>query len=206
MKEFDDLLAVLDRLLGPGGCPWDQKQTLHSMRASPLEEVHELIEAIDTDDNENIREELGDLFFNACFLARLAEKEGRFHLKDVLRPITEKLIRRHPHVFGEKVVEDAEGVKKQWEDIKEVEQGGKRKKNPFHGIPKGLPALAKAQKVASKLKRHGTTVDLHPQEFCNEEALGELLLAICARAEDQGLDAEIALNHVVNHRIKDAAT
>lgn len=206
MKEFDDLLHVLDRLLGPGGCPWDQKQTLHTMRASPLEEVHELIEAIDSDDEKAIGEELGDLFFNACFLGRLAEKEKGLLLPEILHGIAEKLIRRHPHVFGEKVVKDAEGVVKQWEEIKDTEHGGKRRENPFHGIPKALPALAKAQKVCKKLTKLGIAVDKDKAEFCNEDTLGELLLSIAARAQAEGLDAEVALHRVLNKHMKEAQT
>lgn len=101
MREFDELIEIIDRLLGPDGCPWDKEQTLQSLRSSVLEEVCEVIEAIDLNDNAHIKEELGDLFFNTIFLCKIAEKEKRFTVTEILKELNEKLIRRHPHVFGE---------------------------------------------------------------------------------------------------------
>lgn len=122
MKEFDELKDVIEKLLAPNGCPWDREQTLMTMRKSLLEETKEVIEAIDLNDNEKIEEELGDLFFNVLFMSRLAEKEGRCTIGAILKHIIAKLIRRHPHVFGDAKVETAEDVIKQWNEIKKSEK------------------------------------------------------------------------------------
>lgn len=123
MQEFQSLIDIIERLLAPDGCPWDREQTTRSMRSCLIEETNEVIEAIDHDDNRQMEEELGDLLFNVVFLCRLAEKEGRFNLKDVLQSIIAKLIRRHPHVFGEgKILATTEEVLKQWKEIKEQEK------------------------------------------------------------------------------------
>lgn len=125
MEAFDRFVDVVDRLLGPGGCPWDREQTLLSMRKDLLEETNEVIEAVESGDSDHIAEELGDLFFNVVFLCRLAKKEGHTNIPQVLKGITEKLIRRHPHVFGDAKVESSEDVLKQWEAIKRDEKNNR---------------------------------------------------------------------------------
>lgn len=125
-KESDlikELLKIIDLLLGPEGCPWDRKQTLLSMRASLMEEAGELVEAIDSGEKNNIVEEIGDLFFVVLFLARLAEKEGKGSVNEALQSINEKLIRRHPHIFGEEKKQlTEEEVLRQWQQIKAQEK------------------------------------------------------------------------------------
>lgn len=196
MFEFDEFLKVVDRLLGPEGCPWDQKQTMKTIRSDVLEEVCELIEAIDLEDNHHIEEELGDLFFNVVFLSRLAEKENRTEMTKVLEQITEKLIRRHPHVFGDEIIENVHQLYNKWDAIKRTEKGKESRKSILDGIPKGLPALARAQKVFKKLNRVeykeivGKSIDL---EFKDESELGAALASIVQAASEKGLDAEHAL-------------
>ena len=186
MKEFDHLLEITDTLLGPEGCPWDRKQTMKSVRKHVLEEVSELIDAIDMNDNKEIEEELGDLFFNVVFFARLAEKENRFKIEDTLNHISEKLIRRHPHVFETKKEITIDELHSQWNQIKSEEK--KERKSPLDGIPKSLPALARAQKMLPHID--------HPEPdtaIYTEETLGQELLKLVAAAKRDDLDAELAL-------------
>lgn len=198
-KQFDELNAILDRLLGPGGCPWDQEQTMQSLRCSVLEETCELIEAIDLNNDPHILEELGDLFLNAIFLCKLAEKEKRFSVIKVLSSLNEKLIRRHPHIFGNETAKTAADVVEIANQVKKQEMSGKQ--SILDTIPKGLPSLARAQKVIKRVKRAG--YQKLPQNktasFQDEQQLGDLLLSIAAQAAEQGLDAEIALRKTLTH-------
>jgi tetrapyrrole methylase family protein / MazG family protein len=196
MKEFDELLEVTDKLLGPGGCPWDQEQTLHSLRHCVVEETYELIEAIDSEDNSHILEELGDFLFNAVFFCKVAEKEERFKMKEVLDVITQKLIRRHPHVFGDAKIKTVDELYVQWEKIKKEEKGKTHRKSALDSIPKKMPALSRAGKALKKMvKSHYPHLpDVSTQKtFQNEEALGQALLRMVAVAQAQDLDAELAL-------------
>ena len=133
MKEFTDLLDLTDTLLGPNGCPWDQEQTFESLRKSVVEEVYELVEAVDEGCRQKILEELGDLAFNFIFFCKLGEKEGAFSTEDVLKAIYEKLVRRHPHVFGEAKISTTTELIEQWERIKSQEKGNRK---IAHGISK----------------------------------------------------------------------
>ena len=200
MKQFQHLLEVLEALLGPGGCPWDREQTLATMRASVLEEVHEVIEAIDLDDDKKLVEELGDLLFNVAFFCKLGEKEGRFDVASVLEGVTEKLIRRHPHVFGEAEVADMDAVLEQWEAIKSEEKG--QVESALDGIPKTLPTLARAQKIVKRIdkSRFDNGAAGQTQRFSNEEELGEALLALVRSARASGFDAEMALGKILNNK------
>ncbi len=191
---FQKLCAILDTLLGPQGCPWDREQTMLSLRHTLLEEAHEVIDAINSGDAEKIREELGDLFLNAVFLTKLGVKEGRFAHDDPLREINAKLIRRHPHVFGEidKGL-SAQGVFSQWEAIKQAEK--KKPEGPFDSIPRELPSLARAQKVLKKLRKMNVPQlpKAPSEEKISEEELGRRLMELVAVAEKSGIDAEQAL-------------
>lgn len=193
MHEFDELVRITDHLLGPNGCPWDREQTLKLTRAGVLEEVCELIEAIDLEDAHHIREELGDLMFNAIFLCRLAEKEGVCHMQEVLHEVNEKLIRRHPHVWGEVKMENAEDLLKQWETIKQGEKGKTHRKSALDGIPKGLPALSRAYKAIKKISKTGFEGFSQRADSSPEEALGDELLALVFKAQKVGIDPEQAL-------------
>lgn len=139
MDAFDRLVEIGDRLHGPDGCPWDKEQTFESLRPHVLEEAHELLEAVDEDSTEGMVEELGDVLFQIIFYGRLGEKSGRFTLRDVIERVSEKLIRRHPHVFGEIEVKDADEVIHHWERVKAEEK--KERKHSLEGIPKALNAF-----------------------------------------------------------------
>jgi MazG family protein len=150
------LLAVMARLRGPGGCPWDLEQTLTSLRPYVLEETYEVLEAIDAGDARAHREELGDLLLQIVFQARIAEEEGRFSFADVADAIHDKLVSRHPHVFGDSDAKDADAVLRQWAAIKRKENeargGGK---SVLEGVPREMPALARAERLTEKASRIG---------------------------------------------------
>lgn len=192
MKEIDGLIETIDRLLAPDGCPWDREQTFLSLRSSLIEETYELIEAIDLEKNRLIEEELGDLLFLVIFYAKMAEKEHRFSLKDVANHITAKLIRRHPHIFGDARVKNSDEVLVQWDEIKKGEKKEQPRPSALDGIPKDLPSLARAEKVANKLAKKGhipqKSADLSPEEQAGES----LWSAIQVMAQD-GIEAEQAL-------------
>lgn len=200
MKEFQTLLDLIDRLLAPDGCPWDRDQTMKSIRSDLIEESCELVDAIDSEDNEHIEEELGDVLFVVAFLCRLAEKEKRCTIQGALREINEKLIRRHPHVFGETKIETQTELLEQWEAIKSKEKGKTLRKSVLDSIPKGLPALARAKKVYKKIQDKPfsalPTTDNLPH-FDDEAALGKVLFSIVAKAQNQGLEAEHALRQTL---------
>src|SRR5438128_2926580 len=147
-----DLLRVMHRLRSPGGCPWDAEQTHRSLARHLLEEAHETLEAIDQGDPDRLREELGDLLLQVVFHAEMARQEGTFDIDDVAESITTKLVRRHPHVFGDVHVDSASEVLVNWERIKAEEKG----EHPVdEEIPATLPALARAAKVQRRAAGYG---------------------------------------------------
>lgn len=193
MEQFDSLLSVAEKLLSPEGCPWDLKQTFSSLQPYVLEEAHEVIEAVDANDDSKIVEELGDLLYTIIFYGKLAEKTGRFSTADIVSSIKEKLIRRHPHVFGEVKVEGADEVLKNWEKIKLEEKGEFKPASVLDGIPPTLPSLIKAQKIIKRMQRSGSS--LAPKEdlgLLSEEEIGDQMLALILRAENGSVDAESA--------------
>ncbi len=143
---FQKLVHIVEKLRGPQGCPWDKEQTHESMKPYLLEETYEVIESIQKQDPEKLKEELGDLLLQIIFHARLAEEKGEFTLKDVIDHISEKLIRRHPHVFGTAHIKTSEEQKKHWEKLKK-EEG---KTSVLEGVPKTAPALFRAFRVQQK--------------------------------------------------------
>ncbi len=159
--EYDvkPITDVMNTLLGENGCPWDKEQTHDSLRKNLLEEAHEVVEAIDDHDMEHLKEELGDVLLQVVFHAKLAEQEGYFNFNDVVNAISEKMIRRHPHIFADVKADDAETVLTNWEEIKKQEKAGKEKKDEPQSImsklPLTLPALMKAEKVQQKAHRVG---------------------------------------------------
>jgi MazG family protein len=146
------LLGIMDRLRDPGGCPWDREQTLRSLTPYLLEEAHEVIEAIEAGDPVHHREELGDLLFQVVFQSRIAREEGKFDFAAVCDSIAEKLTRRHPHVFGDLSVSGSREVVKNWERIKADERKAKGEgpRSAVGGVPTGLPALVRAERVTEK--------------------------------------------------------
>ena len=192
---------ILARLRAPDGCPRNREKNLESQRFHVASEVHEVIEAIDLQDDESLVEELGDLLMNTFFLITIGYEQGRFHLNDVLSGISRKMIRRHPHVFGDLQLADSNSVRKIWEQIKETEYRAKgRKRSPLDGIAKGVPALEGARLMQSRFRKVGDDPEVHAAAI-NESAepdpeleLGQRLWCLVAEASEAGLNPEDALH------------
>lgn len=221
MPPVQRLTAVMERLLGPGGCPWDREQTHQSLAPYLIEEAYEAVEAIDAGDASHLCEELGDLLLQIVFHAQLAKAEGRFDLEQVAAGIADKLVRRHPHVFADAVVRDAGEVVKRWEEIKQAERaaeaGAEEPPSLMHGIPRALPALLAAERVQGRAAEAGlrwpsasAALDSARREWAELEAaiaaggpaavqeeLGDCLFALANVARWHGLDAEEALRRTV---------
>jgi XTP/dITP diphosphohydrolase len=183
-----DLVAVMDRLRSPGGCPWDAKQTHESLVTYLVEETYETIEAIETGDMSHLREELGDLLLQVVFHARIAaeQAEAPWSIDDVAADIVDKLVRRHPHVFADVHAPTAEHVEANWEVLKAAEKG---RDSAVEGVPLGLPALALAAKLMSRTARAGLPVSPDP----DDPSFGGRLLRLVAEAQAAGADAEAEL-------------
>lgn len=184
---MDRLLDIMRRLRGPGGCPWDREQTLASLKPFLLEECYEELDAIDAGEPDHIREELGDVLLQIVFQAAICEEQGLFDFQDVARTIGEKLIRRHPHVFGDAVAEHADDVVRQWDAIKREEAADRphEEQSALDGLPAALPALLKADRVQGRAARVGFDWDRTSQvvEKLDEE-VAELKAALAqGRAE-----------------------
>jgi len=149
-ESFDRLVAIMDRLRDPGGCPWDREQTIHTLAPYFLEEAYEVVDAIASGDPEKLREELGDLLLQIVFVSRIAREQGWFDLDGVSEGISEKMVRRHPHVFGDREVEGSAEVMRNWEDIKKEERSGEPDASVLDGVPASLPALLKAFRMTEK--------------------------------------------------------
>jgi len=155
--EFDRLVAIMARLRSPGGCPWDRAQNREDLKPYLVEETYEVLDAIECGDPAKLREELGDLLLQVVFHARIAEEEGSFTVEEVCRSINEKLVRRHPHVFGEVRADTPEEVLQNWEAIKKEEKrdNGAQDPSALDGVPRVLPALLKAYRLGQKAARVG---------------------------------------------------
>lgn len=199
MNKFQALMDVATRLNGPKGCPWDHTQTFLSLQPYVLEEAYEVIEAVDANDDEKIVEELGDLLYTVVFYAKIAEKEGKFTIDEILDCVREKLIRRHPHVFTDLEIEHVDEIMQQWEKIKKEEKGKEERKSVLDGIPKNLPTLFKAQKVLRKMRRaEFEGLSKFSNEGLTEESVGKEMLDLVLRAEDAGIDVESALRRTLS--------
>ena len=197
-----DLVAVMDRLRSPGGCPWDAEQTHRSLLPYLLEEAHEVVEAVESGDREHLAEELGDLMLQVVFHARVAEEDDDtpFDVDDVAAGIVAKLVRRHPHVFAGTEVDGPEQVHRNWEQIKAVE---KQRTGVFEGVPVTLPALARAQKMFSRLERAAGPDAI--AEFAAAAAgddVAAVLLQGVALAAARGVDAEGALREALRRLLE----
>jgi MazG family protein len=151
-EKFQQLVALMARLRGPGGCPWDREQTFDTIKPYTLEETYEVLDAIDRRDWKEVAEELGDLMLQVVFYAQMAEEQGLFQISDSLDAINWKLIRRHPHVFGEEKAQSAGDVKRIWGEIKAAEKKdqGKQSTGLLGSVPRAMPALVEAQQIASR--------------------------------------------------------
>lgn len=216
-KKFNDLLGIVARLRAPDGCPWDGKQTTESFKSYVIEEAHELLEAIDGQEPTHICEELGDLLFQLVFLARLYEEKGLFGMAEVIEAIATKMIRRHPHVFGDVEAGSEEELRRRWQEIKARENGG-RARNPLTSLPKSLPALRRAQRVTERATRTGSSLTLDGTLSGLEQAagtaseavrrktkiasaMGNLLLAVVEVCHLTGVNAEEALQTATDQAI-----
>lgn len=174
---FEDLVGVMARLRGEGGCPWDREQTHASLKRYAVEETYELLEAIDQDDASAIREELGDVLLQVLFHAQMAREDGRFAIAEVMAGLRDKLVRRHPHVFGDEHASDAGAVLRNWEKIKAREKpsAGAQGHSLFTSVPRAMPALARAQRIGDKAAGVGFDwPDVEPVWGKVEEELEEL--------------------------------
>lgn len=208
------LRGLVARLRRPGGCPWDRKQTHRSLTRFALEEAYEVVEAIESDDPHALREELGDLLLQVYLHAEIAEEAGDFDLNDVMRTLAEKLIRRHPHVFGDWAADDARQVEVNWEKLKQMEKGD-RPDSAFDDIPVALPALARAQRLQRRLRSVGfdwpdprgawdklfEEIAELKAEADNRERLaselGDVLFMLARVAAQSGVDAEESLRQAI---------
>ena len=161
LKEFERLLNIMDELREK--CPWDMKQTIKSIRHLTIEEIYELSDAIMNNDMEEIKKELGDVLLHIVFYSRIASETNEFDIKDVMASLCEKLIRRHPHIYGDVKVTSEEDVKRNWEKIKQTE--GKKKTSVLSGVPKSMPSLIKATRIQEKAR--GVGFDWDRKYWCN---------------------------------------
>lgn len=201
-RTMEDLLAVVERLRNPGGCPWDREQTHASLRPNLLEESYEALEALDLGDADALAEELGDLLVQVAFHADIAARAGEWVLADVVEGVVDKLVRRHPHVFEADgpALETAEQVSQQWDNLKRKEPG---RDSITNGLPSGMPALAYAAALQRRAGRAGLPApvgdgdDLYPRPEADEAdleaAAGRQLFDAVARIQATGIDPEVAL-------------
>lgn len=189
-RSFEELVHLMARLRAPGGCPWDRKQTLPDLKPYVIEEAYEVVDAIDRDDRDGLREELGDLLLQAVFIAEITREEGSFDIYDSVTAIHDKLVRRHPHVFGEVEAKDAEQVVTNWEKLKRDERQAENK-SVLAGVPQSMPALLKASRLTEKAARVGfdwrRTEDVFEKL---EEEFGELREAVAAN-DDAAIHDEL---------------
>ena len=208
---FARLVDVMARLRAPGGCPWDAEQTHQSLAVHLLEEAYETLDAIDSGSMPDLEEELGDLLLQVVFHAEIAGESGRFEVGDVVDGLVQKLIDRHPHVFGEVKVRGSADVVANWETLKKAQKG---RTTLAEGLPKGLPALVYAHKVLRRVSGVGHQYDASPERLAelaasaghqpDEDSIGELLLHVVALAGEAGIDPEGALRRRSNALMADA--
>ena len=196
---LDELVALLAQLRAPGGCAWDREQTHASLVQYLIEETHELVDAIEAGDDAELIEELGDVLYQVLFHADIAREAGRFSLEDVAAHMTQKMVGRHPHVFGDESAKTAAEVVVMWDERKKIEKPTRT--SVLDGIPQGMPSLALADKLLGRAAKVGLTstagtsspADAAAATPTDETELGDLLLGIVASAKANGLDAERAL-------------
>lgn len=218
-KTFGDVVSLAKRLRAPGGCPWDREQTLESLRAYVLEEAYEVIQAIELGDTDELVEELGDFLFQVVFISQIASEEGKFDIGDVTQRLHDKLVRRHPHVFGEKKAKDAADAIRTWNAEKLKEKKGK---TSLEEIPRAMPSLMRAQRVGEKAARVGfdwndassvlakvkeELLELEREmEACEEdryrEEWGDLVFSMVSLARHLDIDAETASHGAVSKFIE----
>ncbi len=218
-KSFQDLVELSKILMGPEGCPWDREQTLHTLKTYMLEETYEVIEAIESNDSEELVEELGDLLYQVVFAAEIASSEGGFGIDEVVDQLHEKLVRRHPHVFGEERAQNAEQAVKRWHETKLKE---KTRKRTLLNIPRSMPSLLRAKRVGEKASQvgfdwqgAGEVMDKVREELGElqreietnnkdgiEREWGDLVFSLVNLSRHLGIDAESASHCAVDKFIE----
>ena len=219
---FKKLTEIVDTLMGDNGCPWDKVQTRESLKPYLVEETYEALEALDSNNPEEIKEELGDLLYQVLFHAKISEKKNEFNITDVVESISDKMVHRHPHVFKEENLKTPEEVVTQWEEIKSKEKGKENRKSVLDGIPPHLPGLLRAQKLQKKAAKHGFDWDkiddvfdkldeevaefkeavLSGKEIEMTAELGDIIFVLVNIAKFKKIDAEEALRATNNKFIK----
>ena len=201
---INDLIRVMARLRSPNGCPWDREQDHQSLRWHAVEEVYELLDAIEAKDDHELAEELGDLLLQVVFHCQLGRERGAFDFDQVARHITDKLIRRHPHVFGNVKVKDVDQVWANWEKIKHAEKHGTRHARPsaLDGIPRHLPALLRAEKLVKKARRAKLGAPSRPWRKLGRLRLGKELFELARYAQSKGWSAEELLRQQTQRQEK----
>jgi len=210
---FKRLVEIMARLRSEDGCPWDREQTTQSLKPYLVEEAYEVLDSIEEGQPDKLAEELGDLLFQILFHAQICREEGRFGIRDILEKVTDKMIRRHPHVFGSARAADAQEVLVHWESVKNEEKGGELSRSILSGVPRQLPALLKAQRLQTKASRAGfdwakpgeviavvarELRELRESMRCGDasgikEEIGDLLFSVVNLARLLGVDPEEAL-------------
>ena len=219
---FKKLTEIVDTLMGENGCPWDKVQTRESLKPYLVEEAYETLEALDNNNPEEIKEELGDLLYQVLFHAKISENKNEFNITDVVESISHKMVHRHPHVFKEENLETPEEVVTQWEEIKSKEKGKANRESVLDGIPPYLPGLLRAQKLQKKAAKQGFDWDkiddvfdkldeevaefkeavLSGKETDMTSELGDIIFVLVNIAKFKKIDAEEALRATNNKFIK----
>ncbi len=221
-EAFAELVRIMERLRGPGGCPWDREQTRESIKPYLIEEAYEVAEAIEDNNIDELRAELGDLLLQVVFHSEMAREEGLFAIEDVIRGITDKLVRRHPHVFGETEVSGSAEVLRNWARIKADERKDREDRSTVSGVPRALPALLRAHRLSEKASRVGfdweqasevmekvheevselqAAVELGDRSEAEAE-LGDLLFALTSLGRHLDIQAEDALQRANDRFIR----
>jgi tetrapyrrole methylase family protein/MazG family protein len=221
-NNFEDLVALMAKLRSPEGCPWDRKQTPESLKPFLIEECYEVIDALDEGSPDKVREELGDLLFQIIFHARIAEEQGQFTIRDVIASNIEKMIRRHPHVYGDARLNTDREVLANWEEIKKKEKGYEDRKSILEGVPKHLPSLLRAHSLQERAARVGfdwsridealPKLDEEMAEFKEslgrkdaegiEEELGDIFFMLVNISRFLGVNPEDALRKTISKFIQ----
>ena len=208
---FEDLLSIVEKLRGEGGCPWDIEQTHDSIKQNIIEEGYELIEALEAKDFPKMADESGDLLLQVVFHAQIGPENGEYSIDDVVNAVCRKLIHRHPHVFGDVEVKNSDEVLENWSKIKRDERGQKSIAEDMEGVSKYLPSLMRAEKIQSKAEKCGyvfnepivaaeniskmiTILQGNEDKEVAEKYIGKMFFELVAVAKKMGVDAETALN------------
>ena len=221
-ESFRKLIEIVDTLMGKNGCPWDNVQTRESLKPYLVEETYEVLEALDTNDPDQIKDELGDLLYQILFHSKISSKNNEFDIKDVLDNLKEKMVRRHPHVFKEGQINTPDQVIERWEEIKKEEKTHSNHPSILDSVPKQLPSLLKAQKLQKKAAKEGFDWDeisdvfdkldeeiaefksavLEGKDTNIQSELGDILFVLVNIAKFKKIDAEEALRSTNNKFIK----